>query len=98
MPKYLVTWEMDSNRAPVDPKERGVAWGGLTNMVKQDIKDGKITDWGMYDGGTRGYSISTMTDLELTKNLQQYYPYATFKVHQVLSIEQAADVVKFLKA
>ena len=38
MGKYLVLWEVDQSRVPVDAKERGGAWSLLMEMVKQDIK------------------------------------------------------------
>ena len=38
MAKYFITWEVDPNRAPVDPKERGAAWLMMAEMVKKDIQ------------------------------------------------------------
>ena len=39
MAKYFITWEVDPNRAPVDPKERGAAWLMMAEMVKKDIQE-----------------------------------------------------------
>jgi hypothetical protein len=96
MAKYLVLWEIDPSRAPADRKERGTAWAPLVKMVKQDIKDGKVSAWGSYDGGTKGFSIFEGTHVELSENLQQYYPYCKFEEHQLDSINDAAEVLKFL--
>jgi hypothetical protein len=96
MTRYFMLWETDPNRAPVNPKERGAAWTAMLNMVKQDMKDGKITDWGGFVGESQGYAVSTMTDVELGKNLQRFYPYVTFKVHQVASVDQVAELAKSL--
>jgi hypothetical protein len=96
MAKYFMLWEVDPGRAPLDPKERGAAWLGMTSMVKQDIKDGKLTDWGIFVAQNSGYAVATMTSLELSKNLQRYYPYVTFKVNEVNSVDQAAEVAKSL--
>jgi hypothetical protein len=98
MAKYFMLWEVDPNKAPVNSKERGTAWLAMVNMIKQDMKEGKITDWGSFVGESEGYAVSTMTDVELSKNLQRFYPYVTFKVHQVASIDQTADLAKSLTA
>jgi hypothetical protein len=37
MGRYLLLWEIDRTRIPVDPKERGVGFNMLLEMVKQDI-------------------------------------------------------------
>ena len=41
MPKYLLLWEVDPSKLPIDPKERGAAWSAMLDMVKQGIKEGK---------------------------------------------------------
>ena len=40
MGKYLVLWEVDQTRIPVDPKERKDAWSLLMAVVRQDIEKG----------------------------------------------------------
>jgi hypothetical protein len=96
--KYFMTWEIDMSKVPVDPKERGAAWLVMVSMVKQDMKEGKTTDWGSFVGESNGYAVSALSDVELNKNLQRFYPYVTFKVHQVNSIDQVADLAKSLTA
>ena len=96
MPKYLVLWEVDANKAPVNPKERGAAWTAMVNLIKQDMKEGKVTDWGSFAGEGKGYSVSVMTELELAKNLQRFFPYINFKVHQVMTVDQTAELAKSL--
>jgi hypothetical protein len=98
MPKYLLLWEVDSSRAPVNPKERGAAWLGMLNMIKQDIKDGKVIEWGTFVGEGSGYSVNKMTAEEVNKQVQAYYPYVTFKVHQVMSVDDQVDLAKSLTA
>jgi hypothetical protein len=96
MPKYLLLWEVDSSKAPVNPKERGAAWTGMLNMIRQDMKEGKVLEWGSFPGESKGYSVSTMTELELAKNLQRFFPYVTFSVHQVMTLDQTAELAKHL--
>jgi hypothetical protein len=96
MAKYFMLWEVDPSKVPVNAKERGAAWLAMTNMIKQDMKEGKITDWGCFAAETNGYAVSTQTDVELAKNLQRFFPMVTFKVHQVVSLDQVAEVAKSL--
>jgi hypothetical protein len=96
MAKYFMLWEIDSSKAPVNPKERAAAWSAMLNMIRQGLKEGTYTDWGGFVGETRGYAVSTMTDVELSKDLQKYFPYIKFQVHQALSAEQVAEVTKSL--
>ncbi len=96
MPKYLVLWEVDPSRTPANPKERGAAWTAMLNMIKQDMKDGKVTDWGVCPGEARGYSIMVMPELDLAKNAHRFYPYVTFKVNQVMTVDQTVELAKSL--
>ena len=97
MTKYFMTWEVDPSKAPVDPKERGALWGGMVEMVKQEIRDGITSDWGCFVGETRGYSVGgDQSALDLAKTLQQFYPFVTFNVHEVLSVDDIGEVAKSL--
>ena len=94
MPKYFVTWEVDMTRAPVDIKERAGLYYGMVEMVKQQIKDGTTKDWGAFVGEHRGYSVMEQSPVELVNTLQQYVPYVSFEVHQVITIDDLAEALK----
>ena len=96
MSKYLLLWETDPSKLPIDPKERGAAYSALLDMVKQGIKEGTTIDWGSFLGEGRGYSIHEGSAMELEKKLEQYVPFVTFKVYRVMSVEQLAEVAKSL--
>jgi len=96
MGKYLLLWEIDTTRIPVNPKERGAGWNALMGMVKQDIKKGITKDWGAFVGELRGYAIHEGTDLELMNALQQYSPFVHFKVHPIASVSQVDEMIKVL--
>ena len=97
MPKYLVLWELNLDKAPDDAKERGAGWLAMMEMIKQEMKEGKTTDWGCFSGETRGYTIGEQpSDVEMAKNLQRYFPFVTFEVHPVMSVDQIAEVAKSL--
>lgn len=94
MGKYLLLWEIDSSRVPVDGKEIGAAWSLLTEMVKQDIKSGITKDHGTFVGETNGYAIMEGTEVEIIGGLAKYAPYVHFKVHAVASVAQVGEVLK----
>ena len=96
MAKYLVLFELDRSKTPIDPKERGAAWGAMLDMVKQDIKEGVTTDWGSFLGENGGYMVYKGSEMELEKRLQQYVPFVTFKVYRIMSVEQMAELAKSL--
>jgi len=94
MGKYLVLWEVDQSRVPVDAKERGAAWSLLTEMVKQDLKSGIVKDWGAFVGEINGYAIHEGTEVEVGNRLVRFAPYVSFKVHPVSSVDQVGEVIK----
>ena len=96
MGKYLVLWEVDQTKIPIDPKERGDGWGLLMAMVKQDIEKGITKDFGAFVGQNNGYSVHEGTELELMNTLAQYVPFCIFKVHPVASESQVNEMIKGL--
>ena len=96
MGRYLLLWEIDRTRIPVDPKERGVGFNMLLEMVKQDIKKGITKDWGVFPGEFNGYSVVEGTEVEIMKQLQQYSPFVHFKIHPIGSVAQAEEMIKAL--
>ena len=96
MAKYLILWEVDPSRSPIDPKERGAAWGMLVDMVKQDQIKGLMKDWGSFVGEINGYSVVEGTEVEIGTMMQQYIPFVNFKVHPVASLSQVGEVIKAL--
>ena len=98
MGRYLVLWEVDQSRVPVDAKERGGAWSLLMAMVKQDREAGPIKDWGTFVGEINGFAVYEGTEIEVARMLVQYAPYVSFKVHPLLSESQTNEVIKSLSA
>ncbi len=96
MGRYLVLWEMDQTKVPISPQERGTGWAALMDVVKEDIKKGITKDFGAFVGELRGYSVMEGTEVEIATNLQQFVPFATFKVHAIASVEQTDEMIKAL--
>ena len=96
MGKWLVLWELDESKIPVDPKERGSGWQMLMALVRQDPEEGTAKDWGAFVGEHRGYVIHEGTELEIAVALQQYVPFARFEVHAVETVDQVEQVIDAL--
>jgi len=96
MGKYLSLWEIDRTKIPMDPKERGVGFNMLMEMVKQDMKKGITKDWGAFVGEMNGYSVLEGTEVEILKQVQQYTPFVYFKVYPIASVAQAEEMIKAL--
>ena len=96
MGKYLITWQIDQTRVPLDPKQRGEGWGFLLSMVKKDIEKKLTIEWGAFIGEASGYTIMEGSELEVMNALQQYVPYCTFQSHPVASVSQVEEMIKAL--
>ncbi len=96
MGKYLSLWEIDRTKIPMDPKERGIGFDMLMEMVKQDMKKGITKDWGAFVGEFHGYSILEGTEVEIMNQVQKYTPFVYFKVHPIASVAQAEEMIKAL--
>ena len=93
MARYLLLWEVDAGKAPLDPKERGAALSMLVAMVEADQKKGIMKDWGSFVGELNGYSVVEGTEVEIGTMVQQYIPFVLFKTHPIASLGQVKDVV-----
>lgn len=96
MAKYLVLWELDNSRLPVDPKERATGWKALMDSVKKDIEDGVSKDWGLFVGENRGYAIFEGNEVEVSIRLQHYVPFVIFKAHAIAGVSKVDKVHKAL--
>ena len=96
MAKYLMLWEMDLAKVPIDPQERAKAWEPFVQAIKQDMENGIGKDWGAFVGELRGYTVVEGTEVEIEQMVNQYLPFVTFKTHPVVSLEQEAEVIKAL--
>jgi len=95
MTKFYMTWELKQEAIPGDPEDAAKLWLAQLDMIKDQFKDGITTDWGLFAGELRGYSVSgDMSEEELHTLLLQWSPYVNFKVKAVLTPDQAITAVK----
>ena len=96
MGRYLITWELDMSKVPINPKERGELWAPMVEMVRDGMKRGTTKDWGSFLGEMKGYSVAEGTELEIANLLQQWTPFVHFTTHPIISLDEMAEVIKNL--
>ena len=94
MARYLIFWEADESKIPINPEERKAGWLGAIEMTKQEIKDGLTKDWGIFLGQTKGFTISEGTEEEIISSTLKYIPYFRFKVYPLATIEKTEEMIK----
>jgi len=94
MGRYIILWEADESKIPIDPEERKVGWQMATEMVRQDIKDGLVKDYGAFIGQPNGFTIAEGTEEQILNMTVKFMPFFRFKVIPIASIEQVEEVVK----
>ena len=62
----------------MDPQQRATAWKPLIEMVRQDMKEGKIKGWGVFVGELNGYSVAQGTEVEIGSMLLRFAPFVHF--------------------
>jgi hypothetical protein len=96
MGKYLLLWELDRSKIPMDLKERGDGFNLLMEMVKEDMKKGLTKEWGVFLGEFEGYSVVEGTEVEIMNQVQKYTPFVYFEVHPLGSLDQVDEMIKAL--
>ena len=96
MAKYHLYWRLNEARIPVDAKERGDAWGLMMALIKQDMENGVLKDWGAFTSEGRGYCIVEGTNVEIMKMTEQYVPYVRFESKPVSSTGEVNELIQHL--
>ena len=91
MGRYLVLWELDPNRIPIDPKEKAATLQASMGPVGKAIEDGIIKEWGVFVGGTDGFGIYEGTEAEVGGVLQQFVPFARNRVYAFVTAGEVQE-------
>ena len=81
-----------------DPKERAAMRMKMLEMTKQNLKEGKLIEWGTSLGGYKGYAIGQGSAIDMAIGTAQFAPYVTFNVQEVLSVDEMLETMKSLMA
>ncbi len=94
MARYLMEWQLDPTKVPIDPKERAKAWLLMVQMVKQDMQKGFIKAWGAYIGEGNGFGLFEGSEEEAAKMAQKYIPFVRFTTHPAATIDDMENLCK----
>jgi hypothetical protein len=97
MGRYLLLWEIDRTKIPLDTKERGIGFEMLLGIVNEDIKKGVTKDWGAYVGEYKGYSVVEGTEVDVINQLERFSPFVIFNVHPIASVTNVGEMIKVMK-
>jgi len=92
--RYLILWEIDPARVPVNAKERGTAWLAMIEMIKAGMKKGIAKDWGSFTAELKGYAIQEGNEVSIMTEMMQYAPYVKFEVRPVATLAQVEEAIK----
>jgi hypothetical protein len=96
MARYIALWEVDSSKTPEDPKAKKAQWLGFQEIVKKQLKDGIIKEWGEFAGEMCGYVICEGTAVDLHALTCGWVPFVKFEASEVLTIEEVNKATKAL--
>jgi hypothetical protein len=72
----------------VHPQQRGTAGKPLIEIVRQDIKEGRIKEWGVFVGELNGYSVAEGTKVEIGSMLLRFGPLVYFTERGITACKQ----------
>ena len=94
MPIYLMTWEIDTSKVPVDPKQRAKAFLPLLQETKKDMQSGLLKAWGSYPGEMRGFGVAEGSEEAVIKMAHKYIPIVLFTTHPAVTVDQMEKILK----
>jgi hypothetical protein len=98
MARYMILWETNINAIPTDLKERTATVMKFRDSTKQWLKENPKNDWGSFLGEMAGYAIVEGEWKDVAITAQQLYPYYKCKVHQIVSLKEAEELMKTIQA
>jgi hypothetical protein len=97
MAKFLLDWELDSSKTPVNPKERAEGWSMLMKAVQQDLRNGVIKEWGAFAGESKGYCVMEGSAAEVHTLVQKFVPFVQFESHPLVSADEVDVLIQKMK-
>ena len=92
MTKFHIEWKKNIAVMPDDSVKNAKISISLLEMVKADLKSGKLADWGVYCNGFSGYCLIEGTETDVTSTLLKYMPHVLFDVKPVINADQSEAV------
>ena len=67
-------------------------------LVKADLKSGKLTDFGQYSNGSSGYVLMEGSEVDVFTTLMKWLPYVEFDVKPKFSVNQTIEAINIALA
>ena len=93
MTKFKIEWEKNPSMMPDDTVKMVKINLSLLEMVKADLKSGKLADWGVYCNAFSGYCFIEGTEADIMPTLLRYMPYVLFDVKPAINVDQAIEAI-----
>jgi hypothetical protein len=94
MAKSIILWEMEPKVMPKDPAEQMAILGRLGQITKAAVDSGKVKDWGIFAGGSAGYSIVDEPATETLTRAMQFMPYVKLTINPVVGINEVMQIMQ----
>jgi len=88
MTRFYMRWQLNPMLIPTDPEEMGKLWISMLEMVRADLKSGKLTDWGMCSDSSGGYAFAETDENSLNISIMKWMPYVIFDIKPILTADQ----------
>lgn len=92
MTKFHVEWKQ-SSKIPEDPVKLAKLYLSHMELVKADLKSGKLTDFGQYSNGSSGYILIEGNENDVFTTLMKWLPYVEFDVKPIVNVDQTIDAI-----
>ena len=96
MARYMMLWEYQTDRAPVDLKEKKKQWMALVAAVKKQLKSGQLKDYASFAGEAAGYVVVEGGPADVHAITSIYSPFVKFVTKPLMTVEEIEKVYKSL--
>jgi hypothetical protein len=97
MTKFHIEWKQ-SSKIPEDPVKLAKLYLSHMELVKADLKSGKLTDFGQYSNGSSGYALVEGTEIDVFTTLMKWLPYVEFDVKPIVNVDKTIEAINKLLA
>ena len=96
MARYMALWEVDASKTPEDAKAKKAQWLGFQELVRKQLKEGIMKEWGLFAGEMSGYFIFEGSAVELHTLTTTYVPFVKFTTRELMTIDEVIKATKAL--
>ncbi|RXE56638.1 hypothetical protein ABH15_00145 [Methanoculleus taiwanensis] len=94
MARFYMRWHLNPLAAPTDQEELAKLWMRMLEMVKADLKEGRLTDWGSCSDASAGYAFAETDEKSLYAAVLKWIPYVVFDIKPVLTVDECIECIQ----